>query len=227
MKDLLRSRLKLALIAFVALAAVASPMALSVVSAHSATSVKYNFAATGNLDCNGFSNIQKPLRIQNICTDFKGYDNGRGFDNGHYIGHDEPTVQFVSSASGSGNNTKWEITLRCAIRILIRRIPVFQIATTITAALSILRPPDLLFWKCSSILPVSHRSSQRSAVIVHTGAPRCISTAWSARWGSHSAILVVLSRPILPSFRWTVFQPALQDPPARRMPRSLRMRRHC
>ncbi len=111
MKDLLRSRLKLALITFVVLAAVASPMALSVVSAHSATSVKYNFAATGNLDCNGFSNIQKPLRIQNICTDFKGYDNGRGFDNGHYIGHDEPTVQFVSSASGSGNNTKWEITL--------------------------------------------------------------------------------------------------------------------
>jgi len=72
---------------------------------------KPQFAATGNLDCNGYSAIQKPLRASDVCTDLRGFNGERGQDNGHYVGHDEPSVQFVSSAQGSGNNTKWEITL--------------------------------------------------------------------------------------------------------------------
>ena len=111
MKDLLRSKLTLTFIALVVLALFAAPMALAANHAQAANSTANNFAATGNLDCNGFSKIQKPLRPQDACTDFKGYDGGRGYDNGHYIGHDEPTVQFVSNVGGSGNNTRWEITL--------------------------------------------------------------------------------------------------------------------
>ena len=111
MKGLIRSKLILTLIALVALAAIAAPLALTNVGAHAAHSATPQFAASGNLDCNGFSKIQQPLRAHDTCTDFKGYDGGRGIDNGHYVGHDEPTVQFVSNVGGSGNNTQWEITL--------------------------------------------------------------------------------------------------------------------
>jgi hypothetical protein len=111
MKGLIRSKVTLTLIALVALAAVAAPMAFSLVSTHAAQGAKPQFAATGNLDCNGYSAIQKPLRATDVCTDLRGFNGERGQDNGHYVGHDEPSVQFVSSAQGSGNNTKWEITL--------------------------------------------------------------------------------------------------------------------
>ncbi len=111
MKGLTRSKLILTLIAMVALAAIASPMAISAIGAHAAHSTAPSFATTGSLDCNGYSSIQKPLRAHDTCTDFKGYDGGRGSDNGHYIGHDEPSVQFVSNVGGSGNNTQWQITL--------------------------------------------------------------------------------------------------------------------
>jgi hypothetical protein len=68
-------------------------------------------AAFGALDCNGFSRIQRPLKQMGVCTDFVGYDRKRGFDNGHYVGHDEPTIQFNSTAPGSGNNVQWTMTL--------------------------------------------------------------------------------------------------------------------
>jgi hypothetical protein len=71
------------------------------------------FAARGGLDCNGFSTVQRPIRAHDTCADFKDPDGsgGRGYDNGHYIGHDEPSLQFLSNAAGSGNNTQWQITL--------------------------------------------------------------------------------------------------------------------
>jgi hypothetical protein len=74
-------------------------------------------ASQGELDCNGFSPVQKPLREFN-CTDIAGGKKanantwgGRFYDNGHYIGHDEPDTGFLSSAPGSGNNVTWTITL--------------------------------------------------------------------------------------------------------------------
>ena len=52
------------------------------------------------------------------CTDIAGGKKanantwgGRFYDNGHYIGHDEPDTDFTSSAPGSGNNVTWTITL--------------------------------------------------------------------------------------------------------------------
>ena len=85
MKGLIKSKLILALIAMLALAAVATPLAMSTVGAHAAHSTAPSFATTGSLDCNGYSSIQKPLRAHDTCTDFKGYDGGRGSDNGNYV----------------------------------------------------------------------------------------------------------------------------------------------
>ena len=78
---------------------------------------KYHLAATGEQDCNGFSPVQKPLRLMN-CADVRGFAKanantwgGRFYDNGHYIGHDEPNTTFNSSAPGSGDNVTWTVTL--------------------------------------------------------------------------------------------------------------------
>ena len=69
------------------------------------------FGPTGNLDCNGYSKIQTPLRPQMTCADFiVDYDH-RGFDNGHYVGHDEPSVGFFSTLPHSGNSVQWDFTL--------------------------------------------------------------------------------------------------------------------
>jgi hypothetical protein len=75
-------------------------------------------AATGELDCNGDSPVQKPVRA-NLCADIRGIagvDNsntwgGKFYDNGEYIGHDEPDATFLSSAPGSGNNVTWTETI--------------------------------------------------------------------------------------------------------------------
>ena len=79
----------------------------------------YTPNARGELDCNGFSPVQKPLRGTFNCTDIRGIPgkgnanswDGRFYDNGHYIGHDEPDTAFLSNAPGSGNNVNWTITL--------------------------------------------------------------------------------------------------------------------
>jgi hypothetical protein len=63
--------------------------------------------AIGGLDCNGFSPLQRTVKLTGACTDPKGYDGGRFYDNGHYVGHDEPVVRFLSSRPGSGNDITW------------------------------------------------------------------------------------------------------------------------
>jgi hypothetical protein len=75
--------------------------------------------AIGNLDCNGVSPAQKTLLTANGCSDIRGMlgiDNkntwgGHFYDNGRYIGHDEPDTRFLSSVPGSGNNVTWHETL--------------------------------------------------------------------------------------------------------------------
>jgi hypothetical protein len=80
-------------------------------SVFSAASPAQSFKPVGGLDCNGYSQIQKPLRQLEVCADFRSEYGTRGFDNGHYVGHDEPSVGFNSTASHSGNKLQWEITL--------------------------------------------------------------------------------------------------------------------
>ena len=64
--------------------------------------------ATNELDCNGWSKAYGTVRklAGFTCADPVTIENGkrsRFEDNGHYIGHDEPSVKFISSTPGSGN----------------------------------------------------------------------------------------------------------------------------
>jgi hypothetical protein len=73
----------------------------------------------GELDCNGDSPAQQSLRISMNCTDIRGFTgvnnsntwDGRFYDNGAYIGHDEPDMTFLSERAGSGNSVTWSETL--------------------------------------------------------------------------------------------------------------------
>ena len=74
---------------------------------------------TGALDCNGWSTIQHSVKPTGACTDIRGIVGvknhntwgGRFYDNGHYIGHDEPDLTFLSHKPGSGNDVTWTETL--------------------------------------------------------------------------------------------------------------------
>ncbi|HEY7947216.1 MAG TPA: hypothetical protein VID75_06050, partial [Acidimicrobiales bacterium] len=80
-------------------------------------------AATGvppnpvsNIDCNGWSTVSKPLKPQmrSLCTDPIQIRNGKAsrfVDNGWYVGHDEPSVKFISTAPGSGNTMTYDMQL--------------------------------------------------------------------------------------------------------------------
>src|SRR5260370_40819514 len=61
----------------------------------------------GGLDCNGHSQIEKPLRPHDSCTDFCDQDDDRGYDNGHYVGHDEPSIGFISTVPHARHNAQW------------------------------------------------------------------------------------------------------------------------
>ncbi|MGH7610491.1 MAG: hypothetical protein ACREN4_00575, partial [Candidatus Dormibacteria bacterium] len=68
--------------------------------------------ATNMLDCNGFSHIYKDVKqdMGGLCTDpltppgTWSTQANRFYDNGHYIGHDEPSVKFISNQAGSASN---------------------------------------------------------------------------------------------------------------------------
>lgn len=83
-----------------------------------AASTTKSTSASGSLDCNGFSTTQSPIKNSTACTDVRGFATsnqntwgGRFYDNGHYIGHDEPDLTFLSDRSGSGDNVSWTETL--------------------------------------------------------------------------------------------------------------------
>ena len=64
-------------------------------------------APANELDCNGHSGKYVTVRpVAATCVDPVKVLNGKHFrfeDNEHYIGHDEPSVKFISHAPGSGN----------------------------------------------------------------------------------------------------------------------------
>src|SRR5579871_2553730 len=120
-RRLVATRPRSGLARLVVLAVAAGVMSLLVAGGSAVASqgsAAFKPAARGELDCNGFSPVQKILRAMS-CTDIRGIqgvDNpntwsGKFFDNGHYIGHDEPDATFLSSAPGSGNNVDWTLTL--------------------------------------------------------------------------------------------------------------------
>ena len=76
-------------------------------------------SSKGELDCNGDSPAQQAARMTMNCTDIRGFANeanantwdGRFYDNGTYIGHDEPDMSFFSNQPGSGSDVTWTETL--------------------------------------------------------------------------------------------------------------------
>jgi hypothetical protein len=105
-------------------AASASPAKMAAsqatVAASHPGSVKPN--RVNQLDCNGYSTKYKSLSPEGKgrCTDpVNRHDkkvngkwvSGRFEDNGHYIGHDEPSVKFISHAAGSGNTMTYLMKL--------------------------------------------------------------------------------------------------------------------
>jgi hypothetical protein len=56
----------------------------------------------GQLDCNGFSRIQRELRPTADCAGIRGGEDGRDDDNGSFVGRDQPAVRFISGVRRSG-----------------------------------------------------------------------------------------------------------------------------
>jgi hypothetical protein len=68
------------------------------------------------LDCNGWSSKYQALSgsMGALCTDpitIKHGKTSRFIDNGWYVGHDEPSVKFISYAKGSGNTMTYYMTV--------------------------------------------------------------------------------------------------------------------
>jgi hypothetical protein len=87
--------------------AVLSLAAQGVVSTAAASSAAHGVRprSVGGLDCNGLSRIQRPVKSAIPCIDPRGSAGGRFYDNGRYIGHDEPSTRFISARPGSGDDT--------------------------------------------------------------------------------------------------------------------------
>jgi hypothetical protein len=70
-------------------------------------------AAVGGLDCNGYSPLQRPVKADGmVCAEVHGGSaDGHLWDNGYYIGHDEPLIQFYSNQPGSSTEVSYTQTL--------------------------------------------------------------------------------------------------------------------
>ena len=104
-------------------ASVLRPASPATVTASHVKPVKPNHV--NQLDCNGYSTKYKALDpgMRAHCTDPFGAKAGddsaangglrsrRFEDNGHYIGHDEPSVKFISHKAGSGNTMTYLMKL--------------------------------------------------------------------------------------------------------------------
>jgi hypothetical protein len=102
-----------AILRWLMLGVVAGLLALAVPAGASA-SVAPN--ATNNLDCNAWSASYQSARpaMKELCTDPIAVINGKAtrfLDNGWYVGHDEPSVKFISSQPGSGNTMTYTMRL--------------------------------------------------------------------------------------------------------------------
>jgi hypothetical protein len=95
------------------LVVVAGALALVVPAAASAA-VAPN--AVSDVDCNGWSPTYTSARpaMRSLCTDPIAVVNGKAtrfLDNNWYVGHDEPSVKFISSQPGSGNTMTYVMRL--------------------------------------------------------------------------------------------------------------------
>ncbi len=98
----------------VLLAAVAVTYASAAVALASSGGVRPN--AANELDCNGWSSGYQAIKpdLGGLCTDPIAVKNGKAtrfIDNGWYVGHDEPSIKFISNKPGSGNQMTYFMQL--------------------------------------------------------------------------------------------------------------------
>lgn len=108
-------------VVFVALAmALAGILSVQVLPIHAASGNRSSGGiapnSRGEMDCNGWSTKYSSVKpdLGGLCTDPIAVLNGKAtrfLDNGWYVGHDEPSVKFISSAHGSGNNMTYLMQL--------------------------------------------------------------------------------------------------------------------
>jgi hypothetical protein len=84
--------------------------AFGLLPAHATGRHTWTPARRGTLDCNGFSPVQKPL-AHFPCAEIAGREKHGFEDNGHYVGHDEPALNFISHSPGSGSSSKYVMHL--------------------------------------------------------------------------------------------------------------------
>ena len=68
----------------------------------------------GGLDCNGYSRFSPNPKASMICADRREKNGGRFRDNGYYVGHDEPSIQWLSSTPSSADSMAWVVVLPAA-----------------------------------------------------------------------------------------------------------------
>ena len=116
-----RRKWRLLLVPAMGLAVICQLSVTGSVAATAATTAKAAVAGVApnpvnELDCNGWSAKYGTVRklAGNLCTDPIKVINGKGsrfIDNHWYIGHDEPSVKFISSQRGSGNTMTYLMKL--------------------------------------------------------------------------------------------------------------------
>jgi hypothetical protein len=108
-----RSRhIVLGLLLAVAAALVFSGSAVAKPRGASSSRRKARWTATGSARCSSRSTRRDAVpTIRGFPGDGANLDEGRFSDNGHYIGHDEPDLTFLSNRPGSGNDVTWTETL--------------------------------------------------------------------------------------------------------------------
>ena len=113
MKGLVRPLMGLAMLAAFALGTPGGPARAASSLPFTVPAGPVNANPVNNLDCNGYAtgSVTAVPGMKPRCVDpiapfaYNGYPaNDRFYDNGHYVGHDEPTVKFISGIAGSGNN---------------------------------------------------------------------------------------------------------------------------
>lgn len=87
---------------------------VAVLGLFTVTSAAQDRMVGGGLDCNGHSAISVNPKENMICADRRASNGGRFWDNGYYVGHDEPSIQWFSSAAKSGNSMVWVVALPAA-----------------------------------------------------------------------------------------------------------------
>jgi len=85
-------------------------VALTLSTATATTSATWHPKATGLLDCNGYSPVQRVLKHLQ-CAEIAANEDDGFEDNGNYVGHDEADIGWFSTQAGSSTRARWRVTL--------------------------------------------------------------------------------------------------------------------